>query len=96
MPQALRMGDLHSGHDECGPTPLLTGCNTVLINGLPAGRMTDMFLDHGCEEHEDHAPHLIQGCNTVLIGGLPAGRMGDFTDCGAVVVTGSANVMIGG
>lgn len=32
----------------------------------------------------------------VLIGGLPAARMGDKTTCGAPIVSGAFNVLIGG
>ncbi len=32
----------------------------------------------------------------VLIGGLPAARMGDRTTCGAPVISGALNVLIGG
>ncbi|CAM5730594.1 hypothetical protein SBADM41S_07457 [Streptomyces badius] len=32
----------------------------------------------------------------VLIGGLPAARMGDTTTCGAPIVSGAFNVLIGG
>ena len=33
---------------------------------------------------------------TVLIGGLPAARARDRTVCGAVILTGAPNVLIGG
>lgn len=33
---------------------------------------------------------------TVLIGGLPAARARDKTACGAMIVTGAPNVLIGG
>ncbi|WP_199814741.1 PAAR domain-containing protein, partial [Streptomyces sp. NRRL WC-3549] len=32
----------------------------------------------------------------VLIGGLPAARVRDTTSCGAAVLTGAPNVLIGG
>ncbi len=32
----------------------------------------------------------------VLIGGLPAARMGDTTSCGAKIISGAPNVLIGG
>ncbi|ESU46048.1 hypothetical protein P376_5975 [Streptomyces sp. HCCB10043] len=32
----------------------------------------------------------------VLIGGLPAARMGDKTTCGAPIISGAFNVLIGG
>ena len=36
------------------------------------------------------------GCPTVLIGGMPAARMGDMSGCGAPIIMGAMNVMIGG
>ena len=95
MPQALRLGDLHSGHDDCGPTNLVVGSGDVYINDMPAGRMGDFFAPHGCEEHDPHPPTLIVGSGSVYINGMPAGRLGDNTDCGATVITGSENVLIG-
>ena len=36
------------------------------------------------------------GVPTVLIGGMPAARMGDMSGCGAPIIMGAMNVMIGG
>jgi uncharacterized Zn-binding protein involved in type VI secretion len=33
---------------------------------------------------------------TVLVGGLPAARARDQTTCGAMILTGAPNVLIGG
>jgi len=62
---------------------------TVLIEFLPAARMTDMLVCVG-------PPDMIaMGSPTVLIGGLMAARMGDPTDHGGVIILGSPTVMIG-
>jgi uncharacterized Zn-binding protein involved in type VI secretion len=36
------------------------------------------------------------GCQTVLIGGRPALRVGDTAGCGAPIVAGAPDVLIGG
>ena len=64
------------------------GSANVLINGLPAGRVGDA---ESC-----HAGLVAQGSSGVFINGRPAARAGDKTTCGAVIVSGSANVFIGG
>jgi len=62
----------------------------VLIEGLPAARVTDMA---SCAGPPDI---IVAGSGTVLIGGMPAARMGDATAHGGTIVAGSATVMIGG
>ena len=64
------------------------GSRNVLINGLPAARVTDT---ESCD-----AGKIAQGSATVFINGLPAARVGDKVTCGAVIVGGSGNVSIGG
>jgi uncharacterized Zn-binding protein involved in type VI secretion len=72
------------------------GCENVLINKLPAARAGD---DHVCLLPPTAGPHppnkIAQGSGSVLIGGLPAARMKDLTACGATIVSGSPNVVIG-
>lgn len=66
--------------------------------GQPAARAGDM---HVCPMLTGPVPHvggpvLPPGCPTVLIGGMPAARMGDMSGCGAPIIMGAMNVMIGG
>jgi uncharacterized Zn-binding protein involved in type VI secretion len=62
---------------------------TVLIEFLPAARMTDMLTCVG-------PPDMIaMGSATVLIGGLMAARLGDPTIHGGVIILGAMTVMIG-
>jgi len=72
------------------------GAPTVLINGLPAARVGDL---HACAFPPPAGPHpptpIAMGSATVLIAGQPAARQGDATGCGAVIVVGSPNVLIG-
>lgn len=93
MPEAARKSDFtdHPG-SITGP-----GATKVLINGLPAARVTD---DHACLLPPLAGPHppskIDKGSTTVLIEGQPAARKGDTVGCKAVITTGSPNVLIGG
>ena len=70
--------------------PILPPCApTVLINFLPAARVTDLCTCVGPPDV------ILMGCPTVLISGLMAARMGDPTVHGGRIVIGSPNVMIG-
>lgn len=75
---------------------------TVLIGGRPAAVTGSL---HVCVI----PPHALLGPGNVvmpnpaaaaggmvLIGGLPAARMGDTTSCGAKIISGAPNVLIGG
>jgi len=72
------------------------GALNVLINGLPAARVGDL---HACAFPPPAGPHpptpIAMGSATVLIAGQPAARQGDATGCGAVIIVGSTNVLIG-
>ncbi|MFA6056726.1 MAG: PAAR domain-containing protein [Taibaiella sp.] len=67
------------------------GTPTVLIAGLPAVGMGDMFVCTG-------PPDVIVGmCSaTVLIGGKPAATMGSMTAHGGSIILGAPTVLIGG
>jgi uncharacterized Zn-binding protein involved in type VI secretion len=98
MPPAARLTDMHT-------CPMLTpgvppiphvggpivspGEPTVLIEFLPAARVTDMAICVGPPDT------IAMGSPTVLIGGLMAARMGDSTMHGGVIVIGAPTVIIG-
>jgi uncharacterized Zn-binding protein involved in type VI secretion len=66
------------------------GCVTVIIEYLPAARMTDQCLCVG-------PPDIIaQGSATVMIGFLPAARLMDMTAHGGKIVKSALTVVIGG
>jgi uncharacterized Zn-binding protein involved in type VI secretion len=67
------------------------GCPTVLVEGLPAARITDMAV---CVAPVPDV--IVKGSATVIIGGLPAARVLDITAHGGVIVQGAATVLIGG
>ena len=98
MPPAARLTDMHTCPmvtpgmppiPHVGGPIVSPGEPTVLIEGLPAARVTDMAVCIG-------PPDMIaMGSPTVLIGGLMAARMGDPTVHGGVIVVGAPTVMIG-
>lgn len=95
---AARQGDTtaHGG-------VIVVGNPTVLIEGLPAARLTDM---HTCPMQTPAVPPIPHvggpivgpGVPTVLIAGLPAATVGDSCVCVGppdVIVKGASKVMIG-
>ena len=97
MKPAARVGDMHTCPVVVPMTPPHVGgpilppsMPTVLIEGLPAARATDMATCAGSPDA------IASGSATVLIGGLPAARLGDPTVHGGVIVAGAATVTIGG
>jgi len=75
----------HVGGPVTGP-----GSATVLIGKLPAAVVGDTCVCVGPPDA------ITQGSSTVLISGRPAARVGDATAHGGVVISGCANVLIGG
>lgn len=69
----------------------------VLINNRPAARMGDL---HACTMPPVAGPHppspIAKGSATVLINNRPAARQLDTAGCGALIATGSPDVLIGG
>jgi uncharacterized Zn-binding protein involved in type VI secretion len=89
--------------DPCAHGGVITGpgCPLVLIGGMPAACVGDMFV---CPAFTGPVPHvggaiLPPGGMTVLIGGRPAARMGDLCQCATgppgPVIVGCPTVMIG-
>lgn len=77
--------------------PAISGSPTVMVNHLPALRVSDMGVHAAC-----CGPNMwftIEGSPTVRIDGLPAVRKGDMTQhCGGVgpMIDGSHNVFADG
>jgi len=97
MPPAARVGDMHTCPIVVPMTPphvggpVLPPCfPTVIIESMPAARVTDMCQCVGPPDA------IAVGSATVLIGGLPAARMGDATLHGGLIVKGAMTVLIGG
>lgn len=104
MPAAARTGDPtdHGGVIATPPPAAARAVATVLIGGRPAAVVGSL---HTCAV----PPHLALGpgnvimpglsgltSGVVLIGGLPAAKARDKTACGATIVMGAMNVLIGG
>ncbi|BFO14753.1 PAAR domain-containing protein [Streptomyces sp. KM77-8] len=104
MPAAARTGDPtdHGGRITTPPPAAARSVATVLIGGRPAAVVGSL---HVCVV----PPHVLMGpanvilpspagltSGPVLIGGLPAARARDRTACGATVLPGALNVVIGG
>ncbi len=95
MPAAARLGDAHTcpaateGTPHVGG-PVVGGCATVRIGGLPAARVGDPATCVGPPDV------IVRGSGSVFIGGLPAARQGDPTAHGGVVVGGCPSVFVGG
>ena len=95
MPQATRLGDLDSGHDNCAGTALNSASSNVFINGKGAGRIGDSYVVHSCPAHVPHVAHIASGSATVFINGKKSARIGDAIDCGGNVAQASPNVFVG-
>ncbi|CUW29267.1 MULTISPECIES: PAAR domain-containing protein [Streptomyces] len=104
MPAAARTGDPtdHGGVIATPPPAAARAVATVLIGGRPAAVVGSL---HTCPV----PPHAATGpanvilpnpasaaAGQVLVGGLPAARARDRTACGAMILTGAPNVLIGG
>jgi uncharacterized Zn-binding protein involved in type VI secretion len=96
MPQAARTTDPISPHSPCSTGKCGPGSSDVLIENLPAYRVTDKTVPHGFVKCVPHVTPLVQGSKNVLINNLLAGRVGDSHSCGVVVVSGSSKVIING
>jgi len=87
---AARLTDVDTGHPPSPPTPVITGSANVLINSLPAARKGDMLVPH-----HPGIRTISEGSASVKINGMEAARITDSINCGGVLITGSANVLIG-
>ena len=91
MPGAATQFDITSH-----PGVIMSGASQVLINFVPAARVTDK---HVCLRPPTAGPHppstIVQGSASVFIEGQPAARKGDKTGCTAEILSGSPDVFIG-
>lgn len=99
MTLQARLSDVHNC-PPCGMAPLpiaMPGAPTVLVNMIPAARVSDLFAPGVTVAGAPMPPHPIaKGSMTVLICNLPAARVGDLGGCGGPIILGSPNVMTGG
>jgi uncharacterized Zn-binding protein involved in type VI secretion len=97
MPPAARVNDV-TNH----PGKIVgVGARSVMIGNRPAAVAGPMAPNiHHCALPPISGPHpptpIAGGSKTVLIGGLPAARLGDRAGCGARIISGARDVLIGG
>jgi len=68
----------------------------VFANGIGIVRESDAVESHTIPGCSSHAPGLSSFSSTVKINGKGAGRKGDTYGCGALITSGSGDVIIGG
>lgn len=97
MPQAARVGDMHTcpianpdGSPHTGGPIMPPGISNVLIEGMPAATMSSLCTCVGPPDN------IALGSATVLIGGQQAARVGDITAHGGQITAGAGTVLIGG
>ncbi len=91
MPNAVRLGDICTGHG-CHPgRPNVQASDDVYINGRGAHRRGDMWAIHCCGS-DCHGSILDNGSPTVFVNGKRLGRVTDPVECGSLCATGSPNV----
>ncbi|MFS3827132.1 PAAR domain-containing protein, partial [Proteus mirabilis] len=47
MPTIILIGDSDTGHDNHGPTKVITGSSTVKVDGKAVARLGDTLAPHG-------------------------------------------------
>ena len=77
-----------------------SGVPTVRIGGLPAAVALDASTIHVCPivpapPHLPSSP-VLKGSTTVFLKGMPAARVNDPVGCGATIMSGAVDVLIGG
>ncbi|CDH00524.1 PAAR domain-containing protein [Xenorhabdus bovienii] len=89
MGNAVKIGDIGTEHGDCPATPVITGANSVKVDGAYLARQGGAL-----QLHSSHSRAIASGSNSVFIEGKPAARTGDTVDCGGVVI-GGGSVNIG-
>lgn len=93
MPAAARIGDPTTHGGVLVPPPRAVG---VFVEGRPAAVAGDLHACPITPSHPASSP-VIAGSTSVLVRGLPAARaLVDPTGCGATVVQGAVQTLIGG
>lgn len=90
------LGVNNSGHSCYPPSASVSASSNVLVNKKGALRVGDSYVPHCCPKPGCHTPVQAKGSGTVIVNGKQLARLGDATACGAVVVSGSGNVLAGG
>ena len=94
MPGIVRLGDMCTGHGWFGPRMAVMASPDVLIDGIPAVRVGDLWEAHGCGVCDPHDAVQASGSPKVLINGIPVARIGDSISCGSMNLTGSGTAIV--
>ncbi len=95
MGNAVKLGDIGTGHGGFPPTPVCSGSPNVSIDGMPAGRQGDPLVPHAKPKHPPHGRSIAAGSSSVFINGKPAAKSGKSVSCGGST-QGGGTVTIGG
>lgn len=87
---AARLGDLHACPTHGGGPIVTPCCPQVLIEFMPAARLTDLCICAGAP-----CDAIVRASTTVMTGGLFQARLSDQTAHGGVIITGAVTVIIG-
>lgn len=66
---------------------ILDGCQSVIVNDMPAAKVGSNVADHGMNEH--NAAKMITGSPSVTVENIPICRMGDSASCGHLLISNS-------
>ena len=94
MVNAVKLGDMDSGHDGFAPTAVITASSSVKADGMGLARVGDALEPHDKPNHPSHPRQIVTGSSSVFINGKPAARHGDLIDCGGTLI-GGGSVNIG-
>lgn len=90
MSGIVRVGDLSTGHGNFPPRPVITGSDSVFLNGLPVVRVGDVWAEH-CDNSSCHLCNQAVGSSTGFVNGMPLVTQGMATGCGDFVAIGSTD-----
>ncbi len=87
MKPAARVGDQCAGQ-------IVTGANSVFIEGMPAAHLGSMVSPHPYGDHI-HTVSIVTGSNSVFVEGKPLARLGDQAGCAVHKITSAASSVTG-
>jgi uncharacterized Zn-binding protein involved in type VI secretion len=88
LPNAITINDVNDGGGV-----LYEGAYSVLIEGLPAGRIGDYVTGHD----PDHDPNpIVTGVDSVIVEYAVQAVDGSLNDCGHSMISSHSSVVIGG
>ena len=94
------IGCTTSGHRKCSPPSKLKtsgGNSQVYTNScILVATIGATAVTHGCKDDSPHQDKVVQGAAKVMIGKKGVARKGDKLDRGSKILTGFANVLVGG